>query len=363
MPREIRTLKRSFFTDERLCSVPRAVRLTFQGLIANADDYGRLRADPRLLKAAIYPLDDDITSADMRKEIEQLEAIGCVRHYEAAGTRYLEIANFEKHQVMARKYGSDIPAPSVESVDSADAVRAQGVHTAGEERRGEGEEKERSGGFASLPVILVQGTSSLRSPQPDDDYELPASLMALLPPEAHQVLATFYEFPAMSHSQRKRYKAVALQLCDAMDPKHPGPKVSGGQRVKARSVAHLADVCRSVLKDPPMDRDVAIVLVLKKLLDPPKGPSVTEQMAHSDAATRREEDEYDRDARSAGIAWAEAHPDEYAPILASVDASYAGKAGAFVKVARLAELTRRCAQACGFPSFEKWQRQPQAGAA
>jgi len=144
--REIRTLKRSFFLDEKLATLPREVRLTFMGLIPNADDFGRLRADPRLLRAAIYPLDEGITSAEIDREIDLLEQCGRVRRYEVNGNKYLEINNFERHQVMARKYTSDIPAPVLppadnvrtQCVDSADAVRAHS-------RSGVGAEKERSG--------------------------------------------------------------------------------------------------------------------------------------------------------------------------------------------------------------------------
>lgn len=359
MPREIRTLKRVFFADEKLTTVPRATRLTFLGLIANADDYGRLRADPRLLKASIYPLDEDITASDVSSELDELESIDRIRRYEVEGTLFLEIANFDKHQVMNRKYASDVPAPPTHCVRTADALRTHG--SKGEERRGASVGEERSGVVG--PAIVQIPTPPSLPPDEVDAVELPASLMDLLPPEALQVLATFYEQPAMTFNARKRYKAVAMQLCDAMDPRHPGPSIRGGQRVKARSVEHMADVCRVVLKDPPMDRDLAIVWVLKKLLDPPKGPSVTEVMARAESASRQEEEEYDRAARSAGVAWAQENPEEYEPIRLAVEAAYKGKSGMFVKAAKTADLTQRCAQACGFPTFEKWQRESRVGAA
>lgn len=201
---------------------------------------------------------------------------------------------------------------------------------------------------------LKESVSKLEISPPAAEGQPPASLLSQLPPEARRFLNTFYEFPAMTTTQRERYRNVAMQLIDTIDPKHPGPKVRGGQRVKARSVEHLADVLRSVLKDPPMDRDMAIVFVLKKLLDPAKGPTVTEQIQREEAIERQLEESYHAAAKQAGIAWANEHPDEYQPILKSVDAHYQGRTGAFTGLAREAELTQRCAAAAGFPSYEEW---------
>lgn len=189
--------------------------------------------------------------------------------------------------------------------------------------------------------------------------EPPASLLETLPVEARRLLRTFYEFPAMTGKQRERYRNVAMQLVDALDPAHPGPKIRGGQRVKARSKAHLADVCNAVMRDPPNDRDFAVVFVLKKLTDPEKGPSVTELAQRNEQAEHQLEDQYHAAAQRAGIAWAQEHPDKYQPILAEVEARYRGKGGSIVTMARTAELTQKCAKAAGFPTFDQWIESPQ----
>jgi hypothetical protein len=183
----------------------------------------------------------------------------------------------------------------------------------------------------------------------------PASLVEQLPAEARAWLTLFYEFPAMNDDQRERYRKVAIQLVDALDPRHPGPKIRGGRRVKARSKEHLADVCKAVMRDPPIDRDMAIVFVLKKLLDPPKGPSESEVRAQDEAVARKEVDLYYDEARVAAIVWSKSHPTEYQPILAEVDAHYRGRSGMVVDMARTAELTTKCSKAAGFPTFEEWR--------
>lgn len=173
MPREIRTIKRTLFTDEKLGSVSRGARLTFIGLLPNADDYGRLKGDPRLLRAAIYPLDEDVTPATVTAEIDELEGIGVVRRYVVADTTYLQIVNFDKHQVMNRLYKSDIPAPVDNGAPasavppqpsrSAHAVLPHGSHTVGAERSGE--EKERSG----VTPLVRQKAAALEGEQLFDD--------------------------------------------------------------------------------------------------------------------------------------------------------------------------------------------------
>lgn len=355
MPREIRTLKRSFFTDEKVTIAPREVRLTFLGLVVNADDYGRLRADPRLLKAAIYPLDDSVTAQVVAGEIDELVHLRLVRRYDVNGTAYLEISNFAKHQVMNRKYGSDIPAPAEEVPtqcgESADAVRAHGRSGANDNANAN-EGAERSSGPVAGAIVPAP-IPALRPGEPPEDDQLPASLLGLLPPEAHDLLNRFYE-PALTPAARKRYREVAMQLVDAVDPKHAGPKIRGGMRVKARSRQHMADVCRAVIKDPPMNRDAAIVFVLQKLTDPPKGPSVTEQAARASEADRQREDAYQREAKQAGVAWAKEHPEEFERIRAAVDATYQGKTGTFVEQAKQSELVTRTARAAAFPKYDDW---------
>jgi hypothetical protein len=355
VPREIRTLKRAFFTDEKITAVPREVRLTFLGLVVNADDYGRLRSDPRLLKAAIYPLDDSVTAQVVAGEIDELERIRVVRRYEVAGVGYLEIGNFAKHQVMNRKYGSDIPEPAedvpTQCAESAYAVRAHGRSGANDNANANvGAER------SSEPVagtIVPAPIPALRPGELPEDDELPASLLGLLPPEATDLLSRFYE-PALTPAARKRYRDVAVQLIDAVDPKHAGPKIRGGMRVKARSREHMADVCRSVIQDPPNNRDAAIVFVLQKLTDPPKGPSVTEQAARAAESARQREDAYEREAKRAGVAWAKDHPDEFERIRATVEATYQGKSGSFVEQAKQSELVTRTARAADFPKYDDW---------
>ena len=106
----MRTLKPETFTSETLadCSLP--ARWTFAGLWTYCDDDGRGRADPRLVKAAIWPLDDDVTSKDVAAYLDELEAQVLICRYEAQGKVYLHVVNFAEHQKPNRPGPSKLPA-------------------------------------------------------------------------------------------------------------------------------------------------------------------------------------------------------------------------------------------------------------
>lgn len=125
----IRTIKPEFFTSEAIASLPLAARLTFIGLWTHADDYGRLVDNPRIIKGAIWPLDDDVTPTDVSLHIHMLVDLGLLARYEAEGRRYLHVCNWEEHQKMNRKAAAKHPAPpestGTQCDSSAPAVRTQ----------------------------------------------------------------------------------------------------------------------------------------------------------------------------------------------------------------------------------------------
>ena len=57
-----RMLSPEFWTDEKLGDCTRDERLLFMGLISQADDEGRGQGNPKLVKALVFPYDDDITT-------------------------------------------------------------------------------------------------------------------------------------------------------------------------------------------------------------------------------------------------------------------------------------------------------------
>lgn len=117
----IRTIKPSFFTSLTIADLTPEQRLTFIGLWTHVDDDGRCEYDPRLIKAALWPLDDR-TVADIHGDIIALEEAGLITHYRLTEDSlrthgalrersYLHVSGWYEHQKINRKTDSDLPAP------------------------------------------------------------------------------------------------------------------------------------------------------------------------------------------------------------------------------------------------------------
>lgn len=135
MPR-IRTIKPAFWTDEKLAELPRDVRLLFIGLIsAMADDEGRCKGNPRLVKAAVFPLDDDVTALHAEEWLTFLHASGRIQLYDMNGERYVQVVNWSKHQRIDRAQQSQLPAPDSSTIIPRTVAE---VSTNGRRKVGEG---------------------------------------------------------------------------------------------------------------------------------------------------------------------------------------------------------------------------------
>lgn len=108
----IRTIKPEFFRSRSLAKVSIGARLTFIGLWTDCDAKGRGVADARILKGALFALDDDITHQNVQTWLKELRSTGHITLYQADGDWYYEVAKFEKHQAAAYRTGEAVhPAP------------------------------------------------------------------------------------------------------------------------------------------------------------------------------------------------------------------------------------------------------------
>lgn len=349
MPR-IRSIKPAFFSDERMAELPRDVRLTFLGLISHADDEGRLKGDVRLIKAQIWPLDDDIDLSTIESHLGMLAdgAAGRIQRYEVNGRRYIQVRNFARHQYIQKKKASELPAPPpVSSPYNTDPVRLR------EQYRGEGiqegiQEAERSGTRAR---DLAAGAI----PEDPDPFGVEAAASAAaprveLPATADRLVEQLYGL-----STEKRRLDVRRQLYETVAAQGRGARIRRGVFVKARSPAHLEQVCRDVLDDPPREIDAAIVVVLRKLQDPPPGPTASEMAATAESQARKLEDAYLAEQRAAGLAWAKTHDEEFKHLRRPIDIEFGDPTNTFARMARDAALAQSAARAAGFPSFDAWR--------
>lgn len=116
MPR-IRSLKPEIWDDEALGACTRDARLLFVGLITQADDSGRFRAAPALLRASIFPYDEKLTKDRVEVWIDELADAGLVSLYTVKRERYGEFPTWSSHQKIDRPSESKIP-----SIGAPDAV-------------------------------------------------------------------------------------------------------------------------------------------------------------------------------------------------------------------------------------------------
>lgn len=108
MPR-IRSIKPGFCSSEDIASLPLEVRLHFILLWTYADDAGRGKDNPRLLKAELYPLDDGVTTEMVRSWQAILSDQDRIRRYVVDGKSFFEVVNWGKHQKPQHPRESEIP--------------------------------------------------------------------------------------------------------------------------------------------------------------------------------------------------------------------------------------------------------------
>lgn len=118
----IRTIKPDAFTSDSLSSVPRGTRWTFAGLWTYADDAGRGRDDARLIKAALYPIDDDTTLHDVADDLNMLHRIGAICRYEVGGRGYLHMPKWGHQRINRPTPAKSPPCPSHEGGTSGELV-------------------------------------------------------------------------------------------------------------------------------------------------------------------------------------------------------------------------------------------------
>lgn len=104
----IRTIKPEFFTSLTIADLPLEARLTFIGLWTHVDDEGRCVNDARLIKAAVWPLDDR-TSGDVAKDLQLLSESSLITQYKVGDRSYLLVNSWREHQKINRPTASKFP--------------------------------------------------------------------------------------------------------------------------------------------------------------------------------------------------------------------------------------------------------------
>lgn len=89
-----RNIKPGFFKNEDLVELGFATRLLFAGLWTIADREGRMEDRPKRIKMEVFPADD----VNITEMLQELHDAKFVQRYEVNGEKYVQIANWAKHQ-------------------------------------------------------------------------------------------------------------------------------------------------------------------------------------------------------------------------------------------------------------------------
>jgi len=85
--------------DKKIQSLSIEARLTYIGLWNFAEDHGCFFADPRLVKSAVYPIDDNMTIERVTRVLDELSESGRIVLYEFGdGEVYGQIPKWLEHQ-------------------------------------------------------------------------------------------------------------------------------------------------------------------------------------------------------------------------------------------------------------------------
>jgi hypothetical protein len=108
----IRSIKPEFFTSLTIADLELSTRLTFIGLWTYVDDNGVGLADPRLIRAAIWPLEEapDILQRT-REDLQSLHAARLVTLYEASGKALIAVSSWSEHQKVSHPRKPRFPRP------------------------------------------------------------------------------------------------------------------------------------------------------------------------------------------------------------------------------------------------------------
>ena len=121
----IRSIKPELPQDERVGRLSREARLCWLMCFTLADDEGRFRAHPALVKGACYPY-DPIEAYRVEDWLAELQARKFLLRYRVDGEEYAEIANWPKHQKIDHPTPSRLPSPAEgENLTSTSATLAK----------------------------------------------------------------------------------------------------------------------------------------------------------------------------------------------------------------------------------------------
>ena len=171
-----RNIKPGYFFNHELAQVDPLGRILFIGLWCIADREGRLKDRPARIKAETMPYDD----CDVEDLLHQLEKYGFILRYEIKGNKYIQVANFLKHQnPHQNEKESEIPAPDYSHTSTIQAPEQHDTDTEMVGASGEDQEGQSDQMPVNRGLFGDSHTSTIQAPEHSDTN--PASSLLLIP--------------------------------------------------------------------------------------------------------------------------------------------------------------------------------------
>jgi len=105
-----RLIRDGLVESEPFNSISWQAQALFLRLMLKADDFGRYTAEPRLVRAAVFPIQlDHVSDLDVKTWIEECEEAALIVTYTVKDKRFLEIPRFDQR---LRAKRSKFPAPN-----------------------------------------------------------------------------------------------------------------------------------------------------------------------------------------------------------------------------------------------------------
>lgn len=163
----IRSIKPEFWTSDDIAALDWPTRLLFIGLWSYVDDNGVGRDNDKLIKADLFPLEDDPreTLATVSRGLQELCDGGQIARYEVDGKPLLYVNAWESHQRIDRPNKARYPLPTCENAISRDTLATPSRVSRADVASGAGEQGNRGTGEKTPSSAAADG------PSVDDEFE------------------------------------------------------------------------------------------------------------------------------------------------------------------------------------------------
>lgn len=108
-----RMIDPNFWESEDVSELSFFARLLFIGLVSQADDEGKGKANANYIKSLVFPY-DDVRVAEVEKALSEISQKTSVILYTVDGKRYYKFKNWDKWQTINRPQPSTLPNPEGE---------------------------------------------------------------------------------------------------------------------------------------------------------------------------------------------------------------------------------------------------------